>query len=184
MDTDLGADERNRLHDLWITSCCLLGAVLAGALLIVGRFTFGTIIALYQHQGWIIQGHAFTCLLWGFGWFAAAFVFGFLFGIPKVLQTASKTAGSDLKETGSPNVSSTGSGKSLLLKVNTNLEEISDWLTKILVGATLTQLIKVPKLVESAASYMARGIISVITRRAVHLSFTTWIATGEMGPLV
>lgn len=43
------------------------------------------------------------------------------------------------------------------LRVNTNLEDISDWLTKILVGATLTQLVKVPGLIRAAAEYMSNG---------------------------
>jgi tetratricopeptide (TPR) repeat protein len=158
MDRDSSAEERNRLHDLWITSWCLLGAVVAGALVIVGRFTFGSAIALYQHRDWIIQGHAFTCLLWALGWFAAAFVFGFLFGIPKILQTVPTAVGSEPKGSGSPKISSNWSARAFPLKVNTNLEEISDWLTKILVGATLTQLIKMPRLVRSAARYMASGM--------------------------
>ena len=42
--------------------------------------------------------------------------------------------------------------------MNTNLEEMSDWLTKILVGATLTQIGKIPGMVGLAAKYMAPGI--------------------------
>ncbi len=59
--------------------------------------------------------------------FAALFtggIIGFLFGIPRRLQAANST-------TASPNDKYTD---------NTNLEEISDWLTKIIVGVTLVQL--------------------------------------------
>lgn len=86
---------------------------------------------------------------------AAAFVFGFLFGIPKVLQTVPKTT-ADLDPKNS--FSGGSSPTPLPSKVNTNLEEISDWLTKILVGATLTQLIRVPGLVRAEGSYMANGM--------------------------
>jgi hypothetical protein len=112
----------------------------------------------HQKQGWIIQGNAFTCLLWDAGWFAAAFVFGFLFGIPKVLQTIPKASGQDAKSSSDESGNDKSEDRPYPLKVNTNLEEISDWLTKILVGATLTQLIKLPRLVTSAAAYMAQGI--------------------------
>lgn len=50
---------------------------------------------------------------------------GFLFGIPRT-NTAEGVAA-----TGAP---------SIMVRPNTNLEQISDWLTKILVGVTLTQL--------------------------------------------
>ena len=148
-------EEKARRDDLHNTFLSLLGFVVAGVLLIILRFAVGTISSLIQKKGSVIHGNAFTCLLWGFGWFAAAFVFGFLFGIPKVLQNIPKENGLVTK---SDRASDTGNEHVNPLKVNTNLEEISDWLTKILVGATLTQLIKLPQLVSSASSYMARGI--------------------------
>jgi len=66
---------------------------------------------------------------------------GFLFGIPRTLQ-------------GEPNVESTGNTpkNGIAYKVNTNLEQISDWLTKILVGVGLTQLSKLPTHVTNLAS--------------------------------
>ncbi|MDJ0660775.1 MAG: hypothetical protein QNJ42_14990 [Crocosphaera sp.] len=51
---------------------------------------------------------------------------GFLFGIPRTLQNQDNTNQSKDKQ--------------LPYRVNTNLEQISDWLTKILVGVGLTQL--------------------------------------------
>jgi hypothetical protein len=55
---------------------------------------------------------------------------GFLFGIPRSLQD------------GAPNPSASAGADNARskLRVNTNLEQISDWLTKILVGVGLTQL--------------------------------------------
>jgi hypothetical protein len=60
--------------------------------------------------------------------FIAGSLIGFLFGIPRVLQTGAETSHD---ADGAPR-----SG----YQVNTNLEQISDWLTKILVGVGLTQL--------------------------------------------
>lgn len=57
--------------------------------------------------------------------FIAGSLLGFLFGIPRALS-------------GDAQVGSGGQHDRLI--TNTNLEQISDWLTKIIVGATLVQL--------------------------------------------
>jgi hypothetical protein len=60
--------------------------------------------------------------------FTAGALTGFLFGIPRALQTGAE-----------PPYDADGAPRSGY-QVNTNLEQISDWLTKILVGVGLTQL--------------------------------------------
>jgi hypothetical protein len=54
-------------------------------------------------------------------------LFGFLFGVPRELAspTVVRAADGTIQSSNAP---------------NTNLEQVSDWLTKILLGATLTQL--------------------------------------------
>jgi hypothetical protein len=64
---------------------------------------------------------------------------GFLFGIPHTLQEEPKTT------------NSTG------YRANTNLEQISDWLTKILVGVGLTQLNEMPTLMKKVSAFLAGG---------------------------
>jgi hypothetical protein len=64
---------------------------------------------------------------------AGGFLAGFLFGIPKVLQV-------DRTEP----QSSDSASAAYQQRVNTNLEEISDWLTKIIVGLGLYELKRVP----------------------------------------
>ena len=59
---------------------------------------------------------------------AAGGFIGFLFGIPRTLTSEGTTV--------APGVGT--------IRSNTNLEQVSDWLTKILIGATLVQLGKVP----------------------------------------
>jgi len=61
-------------------------------------------------------------------------VLGFLFGIPRTLQSESA-----------------GSGEGTRYLANTNLEQISDWLTKILVGIGLVQIGKLPAAVANLA---------------------------------
>jgi hypothetical protein len=81
---------------------------------------------------------------------AVGILIGFLFGIPRA--------------TPQPNIGAKGAnGKdgpdapSTSFRPNTNLEEISDWLTKILLGASLTQLKTIATTANDAAS--ALGIL-------------------------
>jgi hypothetical protein len=77
---------------------------------------------------------------------AAGFLAGFLFGIPKVLQggrTKPKDGGSD--------------SAPYQQLVNTNLEDISDWLTKIIVGLGLYELKNIPAGVGELARSFASG---------------------------
>jgi len=78
---------------------------------------------------------------------------GFIFGLPRSLQ-------SDGANTSSQSAEGTNQvGKAVRSYVsNTNLEQISDWLTKILVGVGLTQLMAVPSLVRSFMSFVSPGL--------------------------
>lgn len=82
--------------------------------------------------------------------------FGFLFGVPRSAVGITKTGqGTDAQEMMSgPSIPSvTGS-----VSANTNLEQISDWLTKILVGATLTQLGNIPAAAAALFTAMAAAV--------------------------
>ncbi len=70
----------------------------------------------------------------------AGAVLGFLFGIPRTLQAESE--------------GQSGTG----YRANTNLEQISDWLTKILVGVGLTQLAQVPEMLQRVADFILKDI--------------------------
>jgi tetratricopeptide (TPR) repeat protein len=118
----------------------------------VGRYSF-LLWGTAPHTGkWPLTGSAFVSILWAFACLTAGFLFGFLFGIPKTLQKPSADAS---QNTTSGTAPPPKVYVNRLLGVNTNLEEISDWLTKILVGATLTQLVKIPTALALAAAYMA-----------------------------
>jgi hypothetical protein len=91
--------------------------------------------------------------------FAAAstvsgWLLGLLFGIPRSLArpqpiSTSSSAFSSPPQAQSPDGSAPGGSP-----VNTNLEDISDWLTKMLVGVGLTQLYTVPTFLWRAAQKM------------------------------
>lgn len=72
---------------------------------------------------------------------------GFLFGIPRAAGRSER----DIKD-GMPATIGRPAG---WVRANTNLEEISDWLTKILVGVGLTQIGAVPDAFSALVAYTA-----------------------------
>ena len=94
---------------------------------------------------------------------------GFLFGIPRALQQAP-----------SANATPVGAapGAAPRYAVNTNLEEISDWLTKIIVGVGLIQLGQISevlgRLVDSLASGLGGQPSSRLVAGAELVFFGTW----------
>ena len=111
-------------------------------------------LALVTIEEW--RGKPYTALLWSLACFSVGAIVGFLFGIPRVLQQDGATA-TVLTPAGaaaaSPAVASAYS-----LRVNTNLEQISDWLTKIFVGLGLVQLQRVPDHLNRASTFVAYGL--------------------------
>jgi len=87
-------------------------------------FSMGlTFIAIYAAASGRL-GAVFGILsLVGTGAWMAGAVLGFLFGVPRLRASVTPA-----------------SGPGAMFAPNTNLEQISDWLTKIIVGATLVQL--------------------------------------------
>lgn len=90
---------------------------------------------------------------WGLGYFAGGFLIGFLFGVPRVQQGDGVNAPPSTP--GVPPGSPTNSYRQL---VNTNLEQISDWLTKIIVGLGLVELKTMPERLHRAALWMAKSL--------------------------
>jgi hypothetical protein len=86
---------------------------------------------------------------------------GFLFGIPRTLQQAPPSAVSNPSNTdpGAPKTNDSNQ-QTTQFQANTNLEQISDWLTKILVGVGLIQF-------------------NAIGEKALKLSYSVAIALGD-----
>jgi cbb3-type cytochrome oxidase subunit 3 len=94
-----------------------------------------------------------TALEWMLASLLSGAAVGFLFGIPKILQgdvSRAKTA------EGAAEVDDGRQG--YRQQVNTNLTEISDWLTKIIVGLGLIHLEKVPGHLRAAGKLVAAGM--------------------------
>lgn len=93
-----------------------------------------------------VRGAAFGSIaLACFASITGGFFVGFLFGIPRVLQGADSAGDADKSKRGYEQ------------RVNTNLEQISDWLTKIIVGVGLVELKDAPQFIWHIASRMSQS---------------------------
>jgi tetratricopeptide (TPR) repeat protein len=127
--------------------------------------------------------HAWAgALLLGFAFFAAALLFGFLFGIPKSVSESAAPSGSKVVAEAQ-------------LAVNTNLEQISDWLTKIIVGLGLVELKVLPSYLDRLMTYVSPVLVnspdakSICTNLFMYFSslgfLTGWVGTRVfLSPLI
>lgn len=87
--------------------------------------------------------------------------FGFLFGIPRTLQSSAAPRPKDAKDTApEDDQNARGAG----VAGNTNLERVSDWLTGMLVGAGLVELERLKYLFLKLVDALARGFSGGTTR--------------------
>jgi len=108
-----------------------------------------------------------TAVLWAVACLMGGYMLGFLFGIPRVLQS-DVAVGSDPAKAADARAAAGGSGASTAnarrgdyrQQVNTNLEQISDWLTKIIVGIGLIQLRNLPEYLNRSSQFVASGLNS------------------------
>lgn len=81
---------------------------------------------------------------WALACLAVGSLFGIVFGVPR---EATRAPG-------------TGTAPAPGLRANTNMDEISDWLTKLLVGAGLVELKSIPSGLAAFAKYVADSLPS------------------------
>lgn len=83
---------------------------------------------------------AFVLCMYALAAFSVGGLIGFIFGIPRSLQQRAAGAQGAPVETNSRQLDEAStSTRAPTVSTNTNLEDVSDWLTKILVGVGLTQ---------------------------------------------
>lgn len=145
-----GNDGNSRqLEDETRESALLAGGwmvfIISVGLLLIYLFTASA--RAVEDQGWVC---GVLMLIGGAAGLAGALL-GFLFGIPKVLQNAAVQA-----STGDANHAASASPTRHV--TNTNLEEVSDWLSKMLVGVGLTQLLLAPSALWRASGKLADGL--------------------------
>jgi hypothetical protein len=130
------------------------GAILAGVVILVFFTMQGPSRWRSLAIGLLIAGSAL----------AAGILIGFLFGIPRTLQ----------KE--GPQDGTTGSTTAEAYGVNTNLEQISDWLTKIIVGVGLVQLTVIPGRLKALADYLATAFGTPAVPSAIVITIICYFA--------
>jgi hypothetical protein len=133
------AQERSKLRNLWLNS---LAACLVAGVLIVGAFGIRRPGASLGVAALLAGGSLLTGGL-----------LGFLFGVPR----SQKPEQTSVNE-GSKSSDADGAPPSNRYRPNTNLEEVSDWLTKILVGVGLTQLVKAPQELRLFGAYFGPAL--------------------------
>ena len=105
--------------------------------------------------GGLLGGTAWAgALVWGLASLASGFGMGFLFGIPRSGRRVSASSKNDANGEGDASDHGGDNGEQLQ-RANTNLEQISDWVTKILVGLGLVELRNMPDRVWSLAQVAA-----------------------------
>jgi len=96
------------------------------------------------------------------GLLAGGVLFGFLFALPKVVEA--------------PTPAANAADPSARLRANTNLEKVSDWLTTVITGLTLTQLVRIPDYLERFSYYLATGFASRVPTTATPTAPTATVS--------
>jgi hypothetical protein len=115
-------------------------AVAGGGLIVLYALCFGPTGEVLRIAG--------VGVLVGAAALAAGVLTGFIFGIPR--EGSPKKAGDQ--------DSSTSDGQTNPITSNSNLVEISDWLTKIIVGVGLVELNKIPAKLGAISYYVGRSL--------------------------
>ena len=120
--------------------------------------------------------HAVPALLWSLGFCVSGMLLGFLFGIPRTLPSGTvnmappderangKGRSADEAPTAGADAATDNASNTLFLgtptpmEINSNLVEVSDWLTKIIVGVGLIELKSLPGSARSMAAFIAPSL--------------------------
>jgi hypothetical protein len=86
-------------------------------------------------------------LLWSFAYFFAGGLAGFIFGVPKIINADPQ------------NQTVQEIGVKRIIQENTNLTQISDWLTKVIIGVGLVEMKEIPGFIMKVAKRMGQGIV-------------------------
>lgn len=98
----------------------------------------------------------FVAILWALGCTAVGHLVGFIFGIPRIVIEPSSTSMSAV--TAKTETSVLPREIKTPYQVNTNLQDISDWLTKIIVGLGLVELRQVDDHMLRAATFVGQSL--------------------------
>lgn len=153
----------------------LLRNSLVTILLVIGAGLIAILLFSFQVGEWkrIAAVTAFGISIAGASLLTGGLV-GLLFGIPRRLQnteqaTSKNTAKGDDDET---------RDQQTIYASNTNLEQISDWLTKILVGVGLTQVDGIGRLLGSVGDMAAPALANLPASKATAITIVVFFAVS------
>jgi hypothetical protein len=115
-------------RDLCLTAVIVVGSIFAGFLAVI----------------WYKVPRPAAAMMWVLACLAVGSLFGFLFAIPRAVSGRDDNVATRAVHA--------------RLAANTNIEQISDWLTKLLVGVGLVELKELPQGLSAAAAYVAQGL--------------------------
>jgi len=110
-------------------------------------------------------------VLWAFACLVAGVLVGFIFGVPTIINNG-------LPATPQNNLAQAAMKPATaqkLVEANTNLTQVSDWLTKVIIGAGLVELRQVPGFVLYISSRIGKGMA---TSQSGSLPYSTVFAGG------
>jgi hypothetical protein len=110
-------------------------------------FFFGFIVLLVSGAG--KQINIGSALIWATACFCSGCLLGFIFGVPKIISNLTTSPGGGALS---------DSQQKAAIQENNNLTDISDWLTKVLVGAGLVELKTIPSFILKIATRMGNGL--------------------------
>jgi len=154
-DNNNGEKDKNQSRDLEVVLKRTLAAI--GFITVLALVFLGCLFS-----GGRIPFALGTYLLIAGALFVSGGMLGFLFGIPKIDKTISSTSSVAavpvLPGTTPAPVGMLTSNSRFNFSDNANLEEISDWLTKIIVGLTLVQFNNIKKMLDEGAKSINRTL--------------------------
>jgi hypothetical protein len=143
-------DDDERLKIAWLVRLAVVAGLGHGAILLYA----------IQYKNWqearVASVVSVGFVAGGASWWAGALT-GFIFGIPR-RRRADDERKKNLPTNPQADVDEAKKSKSSLFEPSTSLEEISDWLTKIIVGVGLTQLTQLPAKLDALGLYIAYGL--------------------------
>lgn len=132
-------------------------------LILLVMFLAGTLVVVLG--GIYSPGYKIApALIWAFGFCVGGMLLGFLFAIPRTLPAGVTIAPALEKENrgrdgSSDSVNGLGYANGHThSEINSNLVEVSDWLTKIIVGVGLIELKSLPARAERVAAFIAPSL--------------------------
>jgi len=145
-------------------------AVLTGASSLFA-LSLGLLVLVLQRGS-----NAGSNVLWALACTGLGGLVGFLFGIPR------GSRGDNGKSSGQERAGVEGTTNPSSAASPTSLERVSDWLTTVFLGLTLTQLQEIPSKVVRAASYIAGGAGASDADRTVAAALIVYFSTvGFLG---